>query len=133
MLNFSFYFLHIGASKDILISSNDNMVLAGIDTPEPVFFCAIESPSASDQKRFDEALERLAREDPSLQISIDPESQQTILRGMGELQIEIVKDRMRTDFGLDVYLGPIQINYKVKQFRVWITFILNYLEMKRIA
>jgi len=48
-----------------------------------------------------------------VQVSVDQDSQQTILRGMGELQIEVIKDRLRTDFGLDVFLGPIQINYKV--------------------
>uniref|UniRef100_A0A915K1F6 Tr-type G domain-containing protein n=1 Tax=Romanomermis culicivorax TaxID=13658 RepID=A0A915K1F6_ROMCU len=97
---------------DIHTTSDNKLVLASIEAPDPVFFCSIESPSLALQKKFDSALEILAKEDPSLRISVDPDSLQTVLRGMGELQIEIIKDRLKTEFGLDVFLGAVQIAYK---------------------
>lgn len=86
--------------------------MTSIEAPDPVFFCSIESPSLASQKSFDAALDQLVREDPSLRVRVDPDSLQTILEGMGELQIEIVKDRLQREFKLDVFLGPMQINYK---------------------
>lgn len=63
-------------------------MLAGIKVPEPVFFCTIEAPSSGKQKALDDALIKLQREDPSLQVIYDSQSDQTILKGMGELHLE---------------------------------------------
>ena len=69
-------------------------VLAGMDIPDPVFFCSIEPPSLAYQKALDHALECLVREDPSLTVTLDSDTGQTILGGMGELHLEVIKDRI---------------------------------------
>uniref|UniRef100_A0A8C4QUS0 GTP dependent ribosome recycling factor mitochondrial 2 n=1 Tax=Eptatretus burgeri TaxID=7764 RepID=A0A8C4QUS0_EPTBU len=87
-------------------------VLAGVDVPEPVFFCTVEPPSAAKQQNLDHALACLQREDPSLKVHLDPESGQTVLSGMGELHIEIIQDRIHREYGIEAYLGPLQVAYK---------------------
>ncbi|XP_003369712.1 elongation factor G [Trichinella spiralis] len=87
-------------------------ILAGIDVPEPVFYCTVEPSAVSEQNKLDLALTKLAREDPSIRTRIDSDSQQTILEAMGELHVEIIKDRLKRDYGLDVFLGPLQVNYR---------------------
>ncbi|KAL1461885.1 hypothetical protein WDU94_013750, partial [Cyamophila willieti] len=81
-------------------------------TPDPVFFCSIEPPSQSAQAALDEALSQLQREDPSLRVDVSPDTGQTILAGMGELHLEIIRDRILTDYKVDAELGPLQIAYK---------------------
>jgi elongation factor G len=71
------------------------LILAGMAIPRPVFFCSIEPPSIGFQKQLDSALEILAREDPSLQVSYEKDTGQTILGGMGELHLEITHDRIK--------------------------------------
>uniref|UniRef100_A0A914X8F0 Elongation factor G n=1 Tax=Plectus sambesii TaxID=2011161 RepID=A0A914X8F0_9BILA len=88
------------------------LVLAGIDPPEPVFFCSIEPPSLAELHPFERALNELLVEDPSLRMRVDKERQQTILEGMGELHIEIVKDRLLREYGINAFLGPLQIAYR---------------------
>nr|XP_060617645.1 ribosome-releasing factor 2, mitochondrial [Anolis sagrei ordinatus] len=89
-----------------------NLLLAGIEVPEPVFFCTIEPPSMARQADLDNALSSLQREDPSLKVRIDADTGQTILCGMGELHIEIIHDRIKREYGLETYLGPLQIAYR---------------------
>ncbi|XP_029430882.1 ribosome-releasing factor 2, mitochondrial isoform X2 [Rhinatrema bivittatum] len=91
---------------------SESLILAGIDVPEPVFFCTIEPPSLARQQDLEYALNCLQREDPSLKVKTDPDSGQTILCGMGELHIEIVHDRIRREHKLETYLGPLQIAYR---------------------
>merc|ERR1719209_2386109 len=86
--------------------------LPSIEIPEPVFFCSIEPPSMGKQKDLDKALERLEKEDPSLRVKTDEETNQTILSGMGELQLEIILDRIRREFKIDAELGAMQVVYK---------------------
>lgn len=69
-------------------------MLVGLTVPDPVFFCSIEPPSMAFQKNLDFALECLLREDPSLHVRTDPDTGQTIIGGMGELHLEIIKDRI---------------------------------------
>ena len=69
-------------------------VLAGMDIPDPVFFCSVEPQSLAYQKALDHALDCLLREDPSLRVSFDSDTGQTILGGMGELHLEVIKDRI---------------------------------------
>uniref|UniRef100_A0AAY4AIV5 Elongation factor G2 n=1 Tax=Denticeps clupeoides TaxID=299321 RepID=A0AAY4AIV5_9TELE len=88
------------------------LVLAGVEVPEPVFFCTIEPPSMAKQADLDHALTCLQREDPSLKVHIDPDSGQTILSGMGELHIQIIHDRIRREFGIETHLGPLQVAYR---------------------
>lgn len=92
-------------------------LLRGSHIPKPVIFCSIEPPSQTYQLSLERALAELTREDPSLQVSIDSESGQTVLGGMGELHLEIVKERLLTEYKIDVDIGPIQIMYKEKPLR----------------
>uniref|UniRef100_A0A6I8R8G3 Elongation factor G2 n=1 Tax=Xenopus tropicalis TaxID=8364 RepID=A0A6I8R8G3_XENTR len=89
-----------------------SLVLAGVEIPEPVFFCTIEPPSAARQPDLENALRCLQREDPSLKVKVDADSGQMILCGMGELHIEIIHERIRQEYGLETYLGPLQIAYR---------------------
>uniref|UniRef100_A0A8C3M1K4 Ribosome-releasing factor 2, mitochondrial n=1 Tax=Chrysolophus pictus TaxID=9089 RepID=A0A8C3M1K4_CHRPC len=90
----------------------ERLLLAGVEVPEPVFFCTIEPPSMAKQQDLDNALSCLQREDPSLKVKIDPDTGQTILCGMGELHIEIIHDRIKREYGIETYLGPLQVAYR---------------------
>ena len=90
----------------------DSTSLVGPTVPDPVVFCSVESPSLAQQKQFDRALENLAREDPSLKVTVDEETGQTVLGGMGELHLEIVRDRMLTSYKVEVDLGRLQVAYR---------------------
>lgn len=94
------------AEKDI------SPILAGVLIPQPVFFCSIETSSLMYQKPLDQALEMLQREDPSLKVSVDSETGQTIVAGMGELHLEVILERIRTDYRVDANFGPYQVAYK---------------------
>ncbi|XP_074596648.1 mitochondrial ribosome recycling factor 2 isoform X2 [Brevipalpus obovatus] len=87
-------------------------VLASINVPEPVFFCTIEAPSMSKQKELDIALAKLQREDPSLRVTYDTNTDQTILSGMGELHLEVIRERIRRDFNIDVSMGKLRVSYR---------------------
>ncbi|GFO04114.1 ribosome-releasing factor 2, mitochondrial [Plakobranchus ocellatus] len=87
-------------------------VLAGMSIPDPVFFCSIEPSSISVQKQLDAALRNLQKEDPSLRVEVNTETGQTILSGMGELHLDIIRSRLEVEYGLDVDLGPLQIAYR---------------------
>ncbi|NXL91492.1 RRF2M factor, partial [Alectura lathami] len=93
-------------------SDVERLLLAGVEVPEPVFFCTIEPPSMAKQQELDNALSCLQREDPSLKVKQDPDTGQTILCGMGELHIEIIHDRIKREYGIETYLGPLQIAYR---------------------
>ncbi|XP_053148611.1 ribosome-releasing factor 2, mitochondrial [Hemicordylus capensis] len=99
-------------SKRGRTSEVKNLLLAGIEIPEPVFFCTIEPPSMARQADLDYALACLQREDPSLKVKIDTDTGQTVLCGMGELHIEIVHDRIKREYKLETYLGPLQVAYR---------------------
>ncbi|XP_011066295.1 PREDICTED: ribosome-releasing factor 2, mitochondrial isoform X2 [Acromyrmex echinatior] len=90
----------------------NNFFASGVNLLDPVFFCSIEPPSLSTQSALETALQELQREDPSLHVKNDPETEQIVLGGMGELHIDIIKQRIRTEYNIDVDLGPLQIAYK---------------------
>ncbi|CAD5111381.1 DgyrCDS696 [Dimorphilus gyrociliatus] len=87
-------------------------ILASMNVPEPVFFCSIEPPSQAYMKQLDYALACLTKEDPSLRVTTDNETGQTILSGMGELHLEIIKDRILKEYGVDADLGDLQVSYR---------------------
>lgn len=87
-------------------------ILAGVPVPEPVFLCSVEAPTPSQQKLLDNALTCLLKEDPSLRMKVDDETGQTILMGMGELHMEVVKERITSEYGVEAYMGPLQISYR---------------------
>lgn len=80
--------------------------------PDAVYFCSIEPPSISYQNALDNALIQIQREDPSLRVKYDETTMQTVLGGMGELHLEIIKSRLLTEYKIDADLGPLQIAYK---------------------
>ncbi|KAI4647072.1 uncharacterized protein J4E78_009045 [Alternaria triticimaculans] len=86
--------------------------LRPIAVPPPVFFTSIEPNSLSEQKHVQESLAILLREDPSLHLSIDEESGQTHLAGMGDLHLEIARDRLLNDFKAKARIGKIEIGYR---------------------
>ena len=98
--------------KDISPEDVANFFTSNSKILEPVFFCSIEAPSLSTQAAFETALQQLEREDPSLRVIQDSESGQTVLAGMGELHIEIIKDRIKSEYKIDAELGPLQIAYR---------------------
>ncbi|CAG7834480.1 unnamed protein product [Allacma fusca] len=87
-------------------------VLTSVEIPEPVFFCSIEPASLLHQKLLDQALNILQREDPSLHVSVDPDTSQTVLSGMGELHLEIIHQRLTSEFKVDADLGKLSVAYK---------------------
>lgn len=92
--------------------STDTLQLRPIEVPPPVFFASIEPLSLSDQKPLEEALEMLLREDPSLHVSVDEDSGQTLISGMGELHLEIARDRLVNDLKAKAEMGRILISYR---------------------
>jgi elongation factor G len=86
--------------------------LESIDFPEPMIGYAVEAKLAKDANRLGEVLARLVDEDPTLQVSVDPASGQTILKGMGELHLEVVLEKIATNYQLEVSKGQPQIAYK---------------------
>ncbi|KAI8576971.1 hypothetical protein K450DRAFT_254476 [Umbelopsis ramanniana AG] len=103
---------------DTIVQGNDaaaiksRLQLSRIDIPSPVFFMAIEPASVSEEKPIDEALRKLLREDPSLHVWTDSESGQTLISGMGELHLEIVKDRLLNEFKCKAEMGKMRISYR---------------------
>jgi elongation factor G len=97
---------------DSLCDQKFPIILEKMDFPEPVISIAIEARTKVDQDKMSQALERLCKEDPSLHVSNDKESGQTIISGMGELHLEIIVDRMRREFDIDVNVGAPQVSYR---------------------
>lgn len=89
-----------------------SLQLRPIDVPPPVFFTSVEPHSLSEEKRMQESLALLLREDPSLHVSVDEESGQTLLSGMGELHLDIARDRLINDLKAKASMGRIEIGYR---------------------
>jgi elongation factor G len=95
-----------------LSASDNQIVLESIDFPDPPVSIAIEPKTKSDQEKMGIALQRLAEEDPTFIVKGDEETGQTILRGMGELHLEILVDRMRREFDVEANIGQPQVAYR---------------------
>jgi elongation factor G len=89
-----------------------SLQLRPIDVPPPVFFAAVEPHSLSEEKNVEDILALLLREDPSLHVNVDEESRQMLLSGMGELHLEIARDRLVNDFKAKASMGNIEIGYR---------------------
>ncbi len=100
------------ATGDTLCLKNHPLVLESIRFPEPVIAATIEPKTKADHPKLATALTKLTREDPTLRVVQDPMTGQTLLRGMGELHLEIVMDRLERDFGVRANLGKPQVAYK---------------------
>jgi elongation factor G len=97
---------------DTLCAMDHLVVLESMDVPEPVIEIAVEPKTRTDQEKMSTALSRLAAEDPSFRVHMDAESGQTILKGMGELHLEILVDRMKREFGVGANVGAPQVAYR---------------------
>tara|TARA_B100001121_G_scaffold22000_1_gene17056 strand:- start:239 stop:2314 length:2076 start_codon:yes stop_codon:yes gene_type:complete len=95
------------------LSDEDNPVLLEpMEFPDPVIEIAVEPKTKGDQEKMGEALGRLAKEDPSFRVSSDEESGQTIIKGMGELHLDIIVDRMKREFKVEANVGAPQVAYR---------------------
>ena len=110
----------IGAAvglKDVLTGQticdeNHPVVLESMDFPDPVIQVAIEPKTKADQEKMGVALSRLAQEDPTFKVKTDPETNQTIIAGMGELHLEIIVDRMMREFKVEANVGKPMVAYR---------------------
>ena len=97
---------------DTLCDASKPVVLERMEFPDPVIEIAVEPKTKGDQEKMGTALSRLAQEDPSFRVSSDLESGQTIIKGMGELHLDIIVDRMRREFKVDANIGAPQVAYR---------------------
>ncbi len=97
---------------DTICDEDKPILLESIIFPAPVIQLAIEPKTKADQEKLGVAIHKLATEDPTLQVSTDPETGQTILAGMGELHLEIIVDRMQREFNVGANVGKPQVAYR---------------------
>jgi elongation factor G len=97
---------------DTICDESKQIVLESMEFPDPVVRVAVEPKTRADQDKMGVALNRLASEDPSFQVSTDHETGQTIIAGMGELHLEIIVDRMKREFGVEANVGKPQVAYR---------------------
>jgi elongation factor G len=97
---------------DTLCAQNAPIILERMEFPDPVIEVAVEPKTKADQEKMGIALNRLAREDPSFRVTSDIESGQTIIKGMGELHLEILVDRMKREFKVEANVGAPQVAYR---------------------
>ncbi len=104
--------LKFTSTGETLCGAGDYIVLETMDFPEPVIGVAIEAKTKSDEGKLDKSLAKIAREDPSFRISVDEDTGQQIISGMGELHLEIIVDRLIRDFKVSANVGKPQVAYK---------------------
>ena len=104
--------LKLTTTGDTLCDPSSPVVLERMEFPEPVIEIAVEPKTKCDQEKMGAALARLAQEDPSFRVSSDDESGQTIIKGMGELHLDILVDRMKREFKVDANIGAPQVAYR---------------------
>ncbi|MCS7228856.1 MAG: elongation factor G [Candidatus Kryptonium sp.] len=97
---------------DTLCSEDDPILLEKMDFPEPVISVAIEPKTKADQDKLGEALAKLMDEDPTFRVTVDEETGQTLISGMGELHLEIIVDRLKREFRVEANIGKPQVAYK---------------------
>ena len=100
------------STGDTLCDVADPICLDSMTFPDPVIQIAVEPKSKADQEKMGIALSRLADEDPTFQVKTDQESGQTLISGMGELQLDIIVDRMRREFHVECNVGKPQVAYR---------------------
>ncbi|MGE5768009.1 MAG: elongation factor G [Bacteroidota bacterium] len=97
---------------ETLCDAQHPIILERMEFPEPVIEVAVEPKTKGDQEKMGIALNRLAQEDPSFRVASDPESGQTVIKGMGELHLDIIVDRMRREFKVEANVGAPQVAYR---------------------
>jgi elongation factor G len=104
--------LKFSSTGDTLCTEDNPLILEKMDFPEPVISMAIEPKSKADREKLSQALSALSEEDPTFKVKTNFETGQTIISGMGELHLEILKDRMLREFKVDANVGKPQVSYK---------------------
>src|ERR1700751_1202688 len=99
------------STGDTICDEKHPILLESIEFPEPVIQLAIEPKTKADQEKLGMAMQKLVQEDPTLRVSTDPDTGQTIIAGMGELHLEIIVDRMQREFGVGANVGKPQVAY----------------------
>jgi elongation factor G len=97
---------------ETLCEEGVSIILEKMEFPEPVIEVAVEPKTVADQDKMSVAISRLVAEDPSLRVKSDPETNQTVLAGMGELHLEIIVDRMKREFKVEANIGEPQVAYR---------------------
>jgi elongation factor G len=97
---------------DTLSDPQQAVILERMEFPDPVIEVAVEPKTKADQEKLSTALSKLAAEDPSFRVGVDPESAQTVIKGMGELHLEIIVDRLKREFKVDANVGAPQVAYR---------------------
>jgi elongation factor G len=97
---------------DTICDPNKAVILERMEFPDPVIEVAVEPRTKADQEKMGLALARLAQEDPSFRVTSDEESGQTVIKGMGELHLEIIVDRLKREFKVDANVGAPQVAYR---------------------
>ena len=100
------------STGDTVCDEKYPVILENIDFPAPVIQLAVEPKTKADQEKLGMAIAKLAQEDPTLHVSTDPDTGQTILAGMGELHLEIIVDRMKREFNVGANVGKPQVAYR---------------------
>ncbi|MCG7426197.1 elongation factor G [Helcobacillus sp. ACRRO] len=109
---YAFIGLKDTTTGDTLCDPSNPIVLESMSFPEPVISMAIEPKTKGDQEKLGVAIQRLAKEDPTFQVELDEETGQTVIRGMGELQLDVLVDRMRREFKVEANVGSPQVAYR---------------------
>jgi elongation factor G len=104
--------LKFSTTGDTLCENGDYIILESMDFPEPVIGVAIEAKSKADEKKLEETLGKIAKEDPSFHIAKNDETGQTIISGMGELHLEVIVHRLLHEFKANANVGTPQVSYK---------------------
>ena len=97
---------------DTLCETSDPIILESLFIPEPVISVAVEPKTKQDMEKLSKALQALSEEDPTFRVNVDPETNQTVIAGMGELHLEILVDRMMREFKVEANVGAPQVAYR---------------------
>ncbi|MBD1930681.1 MULTISPECIES: elongation factor G [Cyanophyceae] len=97
---------------DTICDENSPVILESLFIPEPVISVAVEPKTKQDMEKLSKALQSLSEEDPTFRVNIDPETNQTVIAGMGELHLEILVDRMLREFKVEANVGAPQVAYR---------------------
>jgi elongation factor G len=109
---YAFIGLKDTTTGDTLTDSANPIQLESMSFPEPVISVAIEPKTKGDQEKLGVAIQKLAKEDPTFQVELDEETGQTVIKGMGELHLDILVDRMRREFNVEANIGKPQVAYR---------------------
>ena len=104
--------LKLSTTGDTLCDEKHPIILESLFVPEPVISVAVEPKTTQDMDKLSKALKSLSDEDPTFKVSINPETNQTVIAGMGELHLEILVDRMLREFNVEAHVGKPQVSYR---------------------